>query len=127
MRPWLLLALLAGCYQVDLAACVVRCADESHACPAGLTCGSDDYCHPAGETGVCQPGPDGAVLVDASEQDAPILDAELVHDGLVPIDAIEIPDAPDDPCFGLCSIDQVCMAPCNCCCDPSNSLCCTQC
>lgn len=76
----LCVALAAGCYERRLDACTVTCAG---ACPDGLQCGGDGYCHLPGEPATC-----GATDArgDAADLDAPALDG--------PTDATD-PDATD--------------------------------
>ena len=67
----LLAALAAACYQPSPGRCQVACVDG---CPAGLTCGTDQFCHAAGEAPTCgvdAPPPDGDE-VDASPDAAPL-------------------------------------------------------
>ena len=90
-----------------------------------MLCGTDDYCHPSGVGDVCVPGPDGAVAVDGPADAIGGPDGSS-SDSLTAIDgSISTFDA--DPCGGFCSGGDICWAPCNCCCEPSNTLCCTQC
>jgi len=129
VRPRLLaLALLAGCYQAELPACQVRCSDESHTCPAGMVCGADDLCHPTGQEDMCQGGPDGE-LADGrgGDPDAGGGQDAFTLDGFMLQDTLTSGDASEDPCFGLCTGGTVCTAPCNCCCQPTNTMCCLQC
>ena len=44
MRFVLVLLVLAGCYQADLAPCTVRCR-LTFDCPSGMACGDDKFCH----------------------------------------------------------------------------------
>ncbi|MBP6844886.1 MAG: hypothetical protein KA201_14130 [Kofleriaceae bacterium] len=86
----LCIALLAGCYERRLDACMVTCAG---ACPDGLTCGGDGYCHLPGEPATCgaidAAPPDGGP--DGGDPDAALVDAAL--DG-APVDGGD-PDGPD--------------------------------
>ncbi|HEU5061497.1 MAG TPA: proprotein convertase P-domain-containing protein [Kofleriaceae bacterium] len=83
----------AGCSHRKPGACTVTCADDS-LCPEGSGCGSDGFCHLAGDVTPCSsiidpadggPRPDGGGSVDDAAPGRP--------------DAEPPPDA--DPCAGV--------------------------
>jgi hypothetical protein len=45
---------ISACYSPNLDPCTVRCAPGDH-CPDEMSCGADQYCHPAGDTSACSP------------------------------------------------------------------------
>lgn len=51
-RAVLAAAALAGCYSPELARCTVQCVGDQ-ACPAGLACAADGFCHAEGEPADC--------------------------------------------------------------------------
>lgn len=75
---------IAGCGHRKPGACTVTCADDS-LCPESTSCGSDGYCHAAGDGQVCSSifdrpdggGGDGLADADPGSGDAePPLDAD---------------------------------------------------
>ena len=96
----LCVTLISGCYERRLDACMVTCAG---ACPDGMACGGDGYCHLPGEPASCAAADaaiDGPALdaadLDARPSDAPdasALDADT--DG-APLDGAPLDGAPLD-------------------------------
>ena len=96
----LCVTLISGCYERRLDACMVTCAG---ACPDGMACGGDGYCHLPGEPATCAAADaaiDGPALdaadLDARPSDAPdasALDADT--DG-APLDGAPLDGAPLD-------------------------------
>jgi len=55
MRPALVLALLAGCYEPEVRDCTVTCSGPDE-CADGQVCGSDGMCAAPEAAGTCAPG-----------------------------------------------------------------------
>jgi len=57
---------VVACYALDVERCLIRCADLTHACPAGSTCLADDFCHAPDDVAMCTPigGGDGSFTAD---------------------------------------------------------------
>jgi hypothetical protein len=84
---------VAGCNHRKPGTCSVSCADDS-SCPDGTACGSDGYCHAAGDGAVCSTVPEQP---DAT----PPADGGARRDDAAPgrPDAEPAPDA--GPCAGV--------------------------
>jgi hypothetical protein len=90
-RGILIAALMAGCYQPQIADCVDTCA-SSGACPDGLDC-RVGFCRTPGATSTCVASDAAAIdapMIDAVAIDAPMIDAAVVVDAP---DATVVPDA----------------------------------
>ena len=83
----------AGCNHRKPGTCSVTCADDS-SCPDGTGCGSDGYCHAAGEHSVCSNIPEGP---DAS----PLPDGGARLDDAAAGDPDAEPASDADPCAGV--------------------------
>jgi hypothetical protein len=101
---------LCACFAPKMPPCAFACGDGGTSCPAQTTCGTDGFCHGAGETAACGDAraidaaggvPDSRIrdanvspadapetAVDARRIDAPV----LTFDAALPIDA-SLPDA----------------------------------
>jgi hypothetical protein len=102
LRLVLVLALVSGCYSPKIEECTISCG-AGGACPVGLSCLSDGFCH-GNATPDCLTGgtPDAPIGIDGRRDGGPqpdgrIVDARPFMDGAVPdartVDAATTPDA----------------------------------
>lgn len=94
MRPVLLCALLAGCYEPDAVNCTIECSAPNE-CTDGQVCGSDGFCAE----------PDVAGMCNANHNDAPetvALAITIEGHGKVSIEQVGMCDS-ESPSAGLCT------------------------
>ena len=121
-----LLILVTGCFAPRLDPCAFRCGEGS-ACPSGLECLADGYCHAPNQPPNCAPIVDASLFpadarpVDAEVPDARRIDARVdaaadaapdaapdaTPDARPPADAATPPDAGVD-CEEVCADPRVC-------------------
>jgi hypothetical protein len=83
---------LAGCFSPQLEPCAFRCG-AGGACPSGMACLADDFCHEPFEPANCVPRGDGSVGFADARADAPLVVADARPPDAPLADARPVPDA----------------------------------